>query len=175
MLTSYILKQYPKGKVRRALKDHLCNGNPGGHDPGCGRPITEGDYYFDTGVRNEFFEAGRFCARCAMLEPTSRDLFVEDYDLNCRFDIVPRVALPLATPRGGGGSRSAHLLFRVTTLLSGKACSYPPSPSEVPSATVLADGCIFLLRRSRSQFPYFPGSGSGFNRKQERNRRCFFV
>lgn len=77
MLTSYILKQYPKGKVRRALKGHVCNGNPDCHDPGCGRPISEGDYYFDTGVRNEFFEAGRFCARCAMLEATSRDLFVE--------------------------------------------------------------------------------------------------
>lgn len=77
MLKSYIQKQYPQGKVRVALKDHLCNGNPDGHDPGCGRPINEGDSYFDTGVRNEFFEAGRFCKRCAMLEPISFDLFIE--------------------------------------------------------------------------------------------------
>lgn len=77
MLKSYIQKQYPQGKVRLALKNHRCNGNPDGQDPGCSGPINQRESYFDTGVRNEFFEAGRFCKRCAMLEPTTLDLFVD--------------------------------------------------------------------------------------------------
>ena len=75
MLSSYLRKQYPKGKVRTALKNHTCNGSPDGRDPGCGHRIARLESYFDTMLRNEFFEAGRFCKRCSMLEPTVRDLF----------------------------------------------------------------------------------------------------
>ncbi len=75
MLSSYLRKQYPKGKVRTALKNHACNGSLDGHDPGCGGRIEQRDSYFDTMLRNEFFQAGRFCKHCSMLEPILRDLF----------------------------------------------------------------------------------------------------
>lgn len=78
MLSSYLRKQYPKGKVRTALKNHICNGSPDGRDPGCGGPIAEHESYFDTMLRNEFFQAGRFCKRCAMLESAAFDLFEDN-------------------------------------------------------------------------------------------------
>ena len=61
MLRSYLRKQYPKGRIRSALKTHVCNGSIDGKDPGCGGPISKLDSYFDTGLRDEFFQAGRFC------------------------------------------------------------------------------------------------------------------
>ena len=75
MRQSYLRKQYPKGKVRTALKNHTCNGNPAGNDPGCGGRIAEYESYFDTMVRNELFQASRFCKRCAQLTLQNLDLF----------------------------------------------------------------------------------------------------
>lgn len=75
MLLTYLRKQYPQGQVRTALKNHTCNGSLDGRDPGCGGRIVKHESYFDTNMRNELFQAGRFCKRCAMLEPTNYDLF----------------------------------------------------------------------------------------------------
>ncbi len=75
MRQSYLREQYPKGKIRTALKNHTCNGNPAGNDPGCGGRIAEFESYFDTMVRNEFFQANRFCKRCAQLTRQTPDLF----------------------------------------------------------------------------------------------------
>jgi len=75
MLRTYLREQYPKGRVRTALKNHTCNGSLDGRDPGCGGRIAEHESYFDTGLRNEFFQAGRFCKRCAIISRDGLDLF----------------------------------------------------------------------------------------------------
>ncbi len=75
MLQTYLRGQYPKGKVRTALKNHRCNGSLDGKDPGCGGRIDEYESYFDTMERNEFYQAGRFCRKCSMLVSAGLDLF----------------------------------------------------------------------------------------------------
>jgi hypothetical protein len=72
-LASYLVQIYPKGRVRVALKEHHCNGWL--NDPGCGCLIRPGESYFDTMERNEFWEAGRFCRRCAIIAVGQPDLF----------------------------------------------------------------------------------------------------
>ena len=78
MLQTYLMKQYPDGKIRKARVDHVCNGSLDGSDPGCGAQIRVGQSYYDTGERDDKFRAGRFCAHCAMMQPACGDLFADD-------------------------------------------------------------------------------------------------
>ena len=78
MMQTYLTKQYSEGKVRKARVNHICNGDLSGLDPGCGAQIRIGQFYFDTGERDDKFRAGRFCARCAMMCPGCDDLFADN-------------------------------------------------------------------------------------------------
>ena len=78
MMQTYLAEQYSEGRIRKARVDHICNGALGGCDPGCGDQIMIGQFYFDTGERDESFRAGRFCARCAMMQPACDDLFADN-------------------------------------------------------------------------------------------------
>ena len=78
MWQTYLTKQYPEGKVRKARVNHICNGGLDGTDPVCGAQIRIGQFYFDTDERDDKFRAGRFCARCAMMQPACDDLFADN-------------------------------------------------------------------------------------------------
>lgn len=78
MMQTYLTKQYPEGRVRKARANHICNGALDGSDPGCGAQIRVGQFYFDTNERDDKFRAGRFCARCAMMQPACDDLFTDN-------------------------------------------------------------------------------------------------
>ncbi len=64
---SYLKREYPRGRIRTALGVHKCNGVPEEGDPGCGKSILRFDTFYDTGRRDKFKRAGRFCNHCAMI------------------------------------------------------------------------------------------------------------